>query len=61
MRTEIDTLIKSAHNKTEKMTNYQKELDHLSIELKRFATENKQLDKLVKDAKFEVQTLRLRV
>lgn len=27
LRTEIDTLTKSVHNKTEKMTNYQKEID----------------------------------
>jgi hypothetical protein len=61
LRSEIDTLTKMAHNKTEKMTNYQKEIDSLSIELKRLTSERKQTEKQLKDAKLESTTLRLRV
>jgi hypothetical protein len=43
------------------MTNYHKEIDSLTTELKKLKSDNKQLDKLMKGIKLESSNLRLRV
>lgn len=45
LRTEIDTLTKNVHYKNDKMAHYQKEIDALTIEVKKLSSERKLLDK----------------